>query len=239
VPAADHGDHSPASAVLLQILDEARALGFLGPGPIAPHLRHAQGFVELVRAQEAADADHSPTRILDLGSGGGLPGLVLATELPSTTLVLLEANERRAGFLSRAVVTAGLSDRISVVHERAELCGRDPAYRGSFDGVVVRSFGPPATVAECSAPLLRVGGWLIVSEPPEVPEDPADPAGPTEGAGSPGGSARWPADALAQFGLEPGESVRREFGFQILHQRAACPDRFPRRNGVPAKSPLF
>jgi 16S rRNA (guanine527-N7)-methyltransferase len=240
VPDTDRGDHSPTPAALHEVLTEARALGLLGPGPVERHLLHAEGFVDLVRRESAQGPEgsppgslHSPTRILDLGSGGGLPGLVIAAELPSTTLVLLEANERRAAFLERAVMATELSGRVAVVHQRAELCGRDPDYRGSFDGVVVRSFGPPGAVAECSAPLLRVGGWLIVSEPPDGA---GDPGGVGEGQSGP---ARWPAEGLALFGLEPGESVRREFGFQILRQRTACPDRFPRRNGVPAKNPLF
>jgi len=233
VPDTDPGDHSPASAPLDEILTEARALGFLGPGPVARHLRHAQGFVTLVDEQRADGPKDSPTRILDLGSGGGLPGLVIAAELPWTTLVLLEANERRAAFLNRAVFDAGLTERVSVVHERAELCGREPGYRASFGGVVVRSFGAPAVVAECSAPLLEPGGWLIVSEPPDAC---CAPAGATDG---PQGPERWPAEGLAQFGLEPGEFVRREFGFRILRQRTVCSDRFPRRNGVPAKNPLF
>jgi 16S rRNA (guanine527-N7)-methyltransferase len=142
-------------------------------------------------------------------------------------MVLLEANERRALFLERAVVTCGLQRQVTVVHQRAEIAGRDPLYRATFDVVVVRSFGTPAVVAECAAPLLRVGGWLIVSEPPsEGVEEPFDPS-------------RWPVEPLEPLGLTPVESVRTEFGYQILHQIHACPDRFPRRNGVPSKKPLF
>jgi 16S rRNA (guanine527-N7)-methyltransferase len=223
VPPTDHGHLSPAT--LEEILLEARNAGFLGPGPIAPHLRHAEGFVRLARTQTPPSPTPDP-RILDLGSGGGLPGLVLAAEWPEAEVVLLDANERRTEFLERAVVRCGFSERVSVVHQRAELSGRDPRYRGAFDGVAVRSFGSPAVVAECAAPFLRPGGWLIVSEPPGI-------------SGADGSSVRWPAGALAQFGLEPGESVRADFGYQVLRQREPCPDRFPRRNGVPAKNPLF
>jgi 16S rRNA (guanine527-N7)-methyltransferase len=117
-------------------------------------------------------------------------------------------------------------------------------YRGTFDGVVVRSFGPPAVVAECAAPFLRVGGWLIVSEPPTdddaavLDTDSADQQVELRRATAEE-SGRWPADKLAPLGLEPLESVRTEFGYQILRQVLLCPDRFPRRNGVPSKKPLF
>jgi 16S rRNA (guanine527-N7)-methyltransferase len=219
VPDTDEGAPSPTG--LPGVLLEARTAGFLGPGPIAPHLDHAQGFVALARQQGAVAPAGPAPRVLDLGSGGGLPGLVLALEWPEAELVLLDAQQRRTEFLRRAVDRLGLGDRVQVVHDRAEVAGRDPELRGRFDGVVVRSFGPPAVVAECAAPFLRTGGWLIVSEPPG--ESPS----------------RWPAERLRTFGLVP-EALRHEgFGFQLLRQIEPCPERFPRRDGVPARKPLF
>jgi 16S rRNA (guanine527-N7)-methyltransferase len=242
VPDTDRDGIAPE--VLQEVLVAARDAGFLGPGPIERHLRHAEGFVTLARLQ----AEGNNPRILDLGSGGGLPGLVVAGAWPESTMVLLEANERRAQFLGRAVGACGLQQRVSVVHQRAEIYGRDPLSRGTFDGVVVRSFGPPAVVAECAAPLLRVGGWLIVSEPPsddgnghgDGPLKKGVSADPEEIGRTPAAeSGRWPSDELAPLGLEPVEWVRSEFGYQVLRQALPCPDRFPRRNGVPAKKPLF
>ena len=142
-----------APGTLQDILAAAPDAGSLGPGPIERHLRHARGFVVLARLEAAGE---SP-RILDLGSGRRTPGLVVAGSWPEATMVLLEANERRAQFLERAVVACDLQERVSVVHQRAEMCGRDPLYRATFDGVVVRSFGSPAVVAECAAPLLGLG----------------------------------------------------------------------------------
>jgi 16S rRNA (guanine527-N7)-methyltransferase len=233
VPATDPGAQAPSP--LLDILGQARQAGFLGPGAVEPHLAHAQGFVAVARREAAAGSAASSPRLLDLGSGGGLPGLVVALEWPEATVVLLDANRRRTEFLARAVSRLGLADRVSVVHDRAESAGRDPGLRGAMDGVVVRSFGPPAVVAECAAPFLRPGGWLIVSEPPGA----AGGAEETPSAGGAPGGSRWPREPLSQFGLAPGEFVQGEFGYQILWQRELCPERFPRRNGVPAKSPLF
>jgi len=205
-------------------LAEARELGLLGPGPISTHLAHAQGFVEPMRR-------HSPTpdaaRLVDLGSGGGLPGLVVAACWPEVELVLLDASARRTDFLRRAVDQCEFGQRVTVVQQRAELFGRDPDARHSFDGVLVRSFGPPAVVAECAAPLLKKQGCVIVSEPPESTEWAAVPEG------------RWPASGLAECGLEAAEYLRGEFGYQVLRQVELCPEKFPRRDGVPAKKPLF
>ena len=220
MPGADEGGYSPA--VLRELLGEARAAGFLGPGPIEPQIRHAEGFGAIAR--RLAPAGH--TNLVDLGSGGGLPGLVVADGWPQASVALLEANGRKAAFLRRAVDRLGLADRVTVLEVRAEDCGRQEGLRGGFDGVLARSFGRPAVVAECAAPLLRVGGWLVVSEPPRT--------GPGTDE-----ETRWPPAELCQLGLEPADMVHEDFEYRTLRQTAPCPDRFPRRNGVPAKRPLF
>ncbi len=195
-------DNDGKTGSLAGVLLAAREAGFLGPGPIERHLRHAQGFVDLAKRQPRSTTG---PRILDLGSGGGLPGLVVAEQWPEATLVLLDANRRRVHFLEQAVRSCGLQGRVNVLQQRAEVGGRDPEYRGQFDGVVARSFGTPAVVAECGAPFLRVGGWMIVSEPPGPASSEADKG--EEKAQSPlqvpDESGRWPSAALAQLGLAP------------------------------------
>src|SRR5205085_3530969 len=131
---------------------------------------------------------------LDLGSGGGLPGLVLAMAQPDLEVVLLDANLRRMSFVGEAVATLELTRRVTVVRARAETSGRDPSCRGSFDLVVARGFGRPAVTAECGAPFLRTGGLPVVSEPPEE----AEPA------------AGWPAPPPAELGLRPVQLHRAE-----------------------------
>jgi 16S rRNA (guanine527-N7)-methyltransferase len=214
---------APSTAtVLYEVLADARRAGFLGPGPLEIQLRHAEEFAEIARSLESSPRP----RVVDLGSGGGLPGLVVAQHWPDASLVLLDASARRSDFLRRAVERLGLQGRIEVLGGRAEELGRDGRLRGGFDGVLARSFGRPAVVAECAAPFLKVGGWLVVSEPPAHD-------------GGTQGDERWPHEALRQFGLVPSDPARGEFAFQVLRQAEPCPERFPRRNGVPAKKPLF
>ncbi len=232
---------SPPPAGLLEILDESRAAGFLGPGPLDPQLRHADGFA--VVARRLWPDGPTPPVLLDLGSGGGLPGLVVALRWPEALVVLLDANARRTGFLHDAVRRLGLEGRVSVRQDRAEVAGRDAALRGRLDIVLARSFGRPAVTAECAAPLLKTGGWLVVSEPPAAAlpgasEDSADPAANPAGAADPD-APRWPAAPLRQLGLEPVALEHEEFEYQTLRQIEPCPERFPRRDGVPAKRPLF
>lgn len=206
------------TARLLELLEESRRRGFLGPGPVEVHLDHARAF--------AVPARPAPARALDLGAGGGLPGLVLAaTTWPATSWTFLDAQLRRTDFLEEAVEALGLGDRVAVVTERAEVLGRAIAHRGGYDLVVARSFGAPAVVAECAAPLLRVGGQLVVSEPPS------------------GGEHRWPAEGLGLVGLGPSQATV-VAGPSPVHLVAmdlvATPaERYPRRVGVPTRRPLF
>ena len=199
---------------LAQVLAEAQRHGWIGQGPLDEQLRHAGAFTQLL--------GEGPGVVFDLGSGGGLPALPCALALPTKRWILIEAQQRRADHLVSAVRRLALTDRVEVLHARAEDVGRDPARRGTADAVTSRSFGRPAAVAECAAPLLRVGGQLIVSEPPAP------------------GAGRWPGAGVAKlgFGLAQGVVVD-DFGFARLVLGSECPERFPRRPGIPERSPLF
>jgi 16S rRNA (guanine527-N7)-methyltransferase len=160
--------------------------------------------------------------VLDLGSGGGLPGLVLAAYRPTLRLTLLEARQRACRFLREAAGTLEL-DGVTVVEARAEEAARRAGLREAFDAVVARSFGPPAVTAECGVGFLREGGRLVVSEPP-LEETP---------------SPRWPPAGLEDLGL--GSPVRGggpEGSFVSL-EKLRSDERWPRRVGVPAKRPLW
>src|SRR5665647_1662241 len=165
------------------ILKRSALLGFLGGMAIDEQIDHALGFRRAVEAE----LNRPPTSALDLGSGGGIPGLVLTAVWPATQWVYLDASERRTDFLREEVERWGISERVKVVRGRAEEMGRDPTLRGAFDVVTARSFGSPAVTAECAAPFLRLGGLLVVSEPPDT-----DPPG-TWRVGGPAGASRAPS----------------------------------------------
>jgi len=195
------------SSALRAVLEEARRAGHLGSVPIEDHLAHSARF--------AASLRRPVVRALDLGSGGGVPGLVLAEALPESRWVLVDRRQRRTDDLRRAVGRLGLADRVEVVCGDATALGHDAALRGSFDVVVARSFGSPAQTAEVAAGFLRPGGQLLVSEPPDT-------------------GGRWPEDGLRELGLALDGDARG--GIQSLTQVVACPDRYPRRRPRP---PVF
>ena len=222
-----------------------------GPlGRLDSQVAHSAAFADLV-LDLLPTCLHRRLGIVDLGTGGGVPGLVVACRLAATLaaarpqaatgredlaatsppaaegahLWLVEASESKAAFLADAVSQLGLSGHVSVIRARAEALGRDAAFRGAVDVVTARAFGKPAVTAECAAPLLAPGGVLVVSEPP--PD---------------GGSlaSRWPPAGLSELGLgEPRFRQVGSYGFVLLPRQRQCPARFPRRVGVPAKRPLF
>jgi 16S rRNA (guanine527-N7)-methyltransferase len=212
-----------SDAELVAVLEDAQGRGFLGPGPVRRQLQHAQ---DLAAVLDGVLGPFTGT-YLDLGSGGGLPGLALGGIWPEAHGALLDAQRRRCTFLQQAVDRLGLTPRIGVVCGRAESLARHPELRANFDLVVARAFGAPPVTAECAAGFLRAGGRLVVSEPPEGEEGEV-------------ASARWSEEGLAQLGFAP------PMGFShggasaaVLELTAATSDKWPRRDGVPSKRPLW
>jgi 16S rRNA (guanine527-N7)-methyltransferase len=126
-----------------------------------------------IREPEAVARDHlvdslagvavleATARILDLGSGGGLPGIPLAIGLPASRMLLVESIGKKAGFLRTAVAAAGLGDRVAVAADRAEDLAAPGREREAWDAVTVRAVAALPELIELAFPLLRVGGRLV------------------------------------------------------------------------------
>lgn len=99
--------------------------------------------------------------VLDLGSGGGFPGLPIAAVAPATSVVLVEPVGKKARFLETVVAATDLGDRVSVAPTRAEALAGDPAHRDRWPVVTSRAVGSLADLVELAFPLLRVGGALV------------------------------------------------------------------------------
>ena len=172
--------------LLLAVLADSQRFGALGESPQVA-LAHAERFLAALGAASV---------VLDLGSGGGVPGLVLAVRRPDLSLVLLDRRTARTDLLRRLVLKLGVSERVRVVSGDALLVGRQPEFVGAFDTVVCRSFGSPEVTAACASPFLGDGGHLVVTEPPGTPP-------------------RWGCESIQKYGLSPVESPP---GLQILQK---------------------
>ncbi len=197
------------------ILREGIQAGQFG-GESKPHGDHAMGFVAFSDDPITAFTGH----IVDIGSGAGLPALILADAYPTTEWTLIERRGGRTDLLRRAIHRLELSDRVHVVADDAAVVGRGEL-RGTADWVTSRSFGPPGDTAECAAPFLRAGGQLLVSEPYDsVLEE------------------RWPIKGLDLVGLEFTGEWETEAGRYVRFTRTEQPiDGIPRKGA--RKKPLF
>ncbi|MDP2711118.1 MAG: 16S rRNA (guanine(527)-N(7))-methyltransferase RsmG [Solirubrobacteraceae bacterium] len=207
----------------------ARLIELLADDPTAPTaLRDSLAAVDLhvADALVALEVDEvrGARRIADLGSGAGVPGLVLAAALPAAEVALVESNGRKCAFLRRAVEAMGLGN-VVVVSERAE-SWRDGV--GSRDLVCARALAALPVLVEYAAPLLAAGGALVAWK------------GRRDGADEADGAAAAAATGLRPVAVRP---VRPWDGAEHLHLHlylkvGLTPNRYPRRPGMASKRPL-
>ena len=166
---------------MLRVLGAAQRIGLLGPRPVTEVAAHARAFVRALldppRSSCAAVRSSGPSTLVDIGSGGGVPGLVIATELPSLTVTLVDRRQRCTDFLERAVRTLRLSERVTV---RCADTKSLIATGRRYDAVTARGFGPPASTLATARALINPGGSIVLGEPPHE---------------------RWPVDQLERLGL--------------------------------------
>jgi 16S rRNA (guanine527-N7)-methyltransferase len=168
----------------------------------------------------------SASRVADLGSGAGLPGLVLAACRPEARFDLIESLGRKCGFIRDAAHRMGL-ENVTVVCERSEDWASSDG-REAYDAVTARAVGSLATLAELASPLLREGGVMAAWKGARSDREEAEVA--------------RTADRLA---MEPIEirSVRpyagsRERHIHLLRKNGPTPNGLPRRPGRAAKRPF-
>lgn len=143
---------------LREALGESQRLGFLGTRPIDEVIEHARGFVRGLAEIKASGS------VVDLGAGGGVPGLVIAHDRVDLRITLVDRRTKRTDFLERMVHRLGWSDRVVVAAMDVDefTLGREH----SFDAAVARGFGPPSDTLTRAARLVRPAGRIVISEPP-------------------------------------------------------------------------
>jgi hypothetical protein len=143
-------------AELLAALAVIQARGAIGERSLAGAVSHADRFVELVPS--------GPRSLVDLGSGGGLPALVIAWRRPDVSVTMVERRATRADLLRRAVTSLGMGERTNVVNDDVAVVAAD--LPNAFDVVTARSFGGVAITTRFIDMLLAADGVGLVSEPP-------------------------------------------------------------------------
>lgn len=177
--------------MLERLLREAQRVGAISARPVEEVIDHA--------AQFAAALPTGARRVVDLGSGAGVPGLVVAVLRPDLHCVLVDRRATRTDALRRSVLALQIGDRVAVECRDVADLVQDPAWQGRFDAAMSRGFGPPSQTLRWSRVLVRSGGAVLVSEPP---------------AGTPD---RWDRAQVAALGLRGPERVGGVAVFHVEH----------------------
>ena len=168
----------------------------------------------------------APNSLIDVGAGGGFPGLPLKILRPELRLTLVESIEKKAVFLQHIAAELSLED-ISIIVNRAETVGRADMHREQYDVAVARAVAKLRVLAEYCLPLCHVGGRFLAPKGAQIAGELADAQ-----------------KAIAQLGgriiaLEdvdlPGVERR---VLVVVEKIAPTPPQYPRGVGIPAKRPL-
>ena len=173
------------------ILLEAQRVGALTQAPIEQIIRHALSFAQAIPA--------TAKRVVDLGSGAGVPGLIVALERPELEIVLVDRRLGRTDSLVRAVSALNIADRVSVVCSEIEPMTRDAKWAKSFEAAISRGLGPPIQTLTLSRDLVKLGGVVVISEPPLTTQ------------------SRWDANQVAELGLQGPERLGAVAVFHVKH----------------------
>jgi 16S rRNA (guanine527-N7)-methyltransferase len=208
-----------------------RLLDLLARDPAAP-----SAVTDPIRALDVHVADslsgfavprlRALSRLADVGSGAGFPGVVLAIAMPEARFDLIEASSRKCSFLERLTRELGLENASVVCRRAEEWAGAEGAE--AYDGVVVRAVGLNATLVEYAAPLLEVGGVLVAWKGRRDPEEEAQGEAAAAQVGMSFCGVEW-------VGPFAGSRNRHIYEFE---KTAPTPPGFPRRAGMAKKRPL-
>ena len=189
--------------------------------------KHLLDSLSLLALPEYARAD----RVLDLGTGGGFPGVPLAIASPEKTFVLCDALRKRIDFIAMEKEKLGI-ENVQPVHGRAEELGRMPEYRESFDLCVSRAVAEMRVLSEYCLPFVKIGGSFVAFKGPKGREELALSERAVQLLG--GGEPRL----LDAFRGEQGEERELSHLFIVIPKLRASGKKYPRKAGSVSKDPL-
>jgi 16S rRNA (guanine527-N7)-methyltransferase len=162
-------------------------------------------------------------QLIDVGSGGGFPGLALKIAKPDLDVTLVEATGKKVAFLDEVIADLGL-DAVRAIHGRAEALGHDPRFRERFDMATARAVASLPTLLELVVPFLDVGGQAFFPKGLAIEDELA--------------AGRRAARLLGAEIVAAGRSPTGDSRLVIVRKTTLTPKTYPRRAGVPSRTPL-
>lgn len=184
-------------------------------------------FLDSLTVLLAWERQSPPSRIIDIGTGAGFPGLVLKLIWPVSQVTLVESVHKKAEFCRHVVNKLGLT-QVTVLAERAEAVGQDADHRQSYDLAVARAVARMPILMEYLLPLVHRNGLVMAMKGESAP---AETQAAEKAIHLMGGKLH----KLVHVAL-PG--VVEERFIVVVNKIARTPEEYPRRIGVPAKNPI-
>jgi len=172
------------------------------------------------------------TRIIDVGTGGGFPGIPMAVVFPEKKFVLMDASRKRLNIMDALAQELHIKN-VEVVHGRAEEMARKKEYRGTFDLCVSRAVANLSTLSEYCLGFVKVGGNMIAYKGPKTEEEIKKAKTAIETMG--GRIIRVEGADAALKDLEMTEAHK----WIYIKKENLTPDKYPRGGGKPKSSPLL
>jgi 16S rRNA (guanine527-N7)-methyltransferase len=166
-------------------------------------------------------------KIIDIGTGAGLPGIPLAIAQAGLEITLVESNERKATFLQECKRSLDLSS-VQVVRGRAEELGRLPFLRDGFEAVISRAVAPTRVLIEYTAPFCKENYYIVLYKGRDVDAEIAVSRHALE-------ELRVQIEEIREAKMPYLEAERK---LLVLRKVGPTPPRYPRRTGIPRKRPL-
>ena len=189
----------------------------------------AQVFDSLWPLRQRLQAEpHIPLRCIDVGTGGGFPGLAVAIALPKAQLTLVDSVGRKTQAVQAIAAALGLGERVQLRCERVELTGRHRHCRGQFDLAMARAVAAAPVVAEYLVPLLQPGGQALLYRGQWGASDQSELERALQ-------LLKAEIQSCEQRELPAGRGQRTAL---IVRASAPCPKSYPRAVGMPGKFPL-
>ena len=179
---------------------------------------------------ERSQRKSQPLKILDIGSGAGFPGLVLAIVRPAWQIVSLEATEKKANFQMMVCDTLGL-DNATVLSGRAEAVAHHAAYRQQFDVVTARALAAMPVLAELSLGFVKIGGVGLYWKGPSVKEELVTAQAAIKQMGA-------EIENTLSYTLQTEDSEPAKLSLVICRKTKVTPKQYPRVFGMIKKKPL-